>query len=48
MAICVVVTLPLELVLGAVWRQPRRLLRALTLPFVVFVVWDVIAIHRHH
>jgi lycopene cyclase domain-containing protein len=49
MAICLVVTLPLELVLGArVWRQPRRLARALALPFAVFVVWDVIAIHRGH
>lgn len=49
MAICVVVTLPLELVVGArVWRQPRRLVRALALPFAVFVVWDVIAIHRGH
>ena len=49
MAICLVVTLPLELVLGArVWRQPRRLVRALALPFAVFVVWDVIAIHRGH
>jgi lycopene cyclase domain-containing protein len=49
MAICVVVTLPLELVLGArVWRQPRRLVRALVLPFAVFVAWDVIAIHRGH
>jgi lycopene cyclase domain-containing protein len=49
MGICVLVTLPLELVLGArVWRQPRRLIRALALPAAVFVVWDAIAIHRHH
>lgn len=44
MAACVVVTLPLELVLKArVWAQPRRLLRALLLPFVVFVAWDMAA-----
>jgi lycopene cyclase domain-containing protein len=39
--------LPLEFVLGArVLRVPRRLLRAVVLPVVVFVVWDVIAIER--
>ena len=49
MAICVLLTLPLELVLGArVWRQPVRLVRALALPFLVFVIWDAIAIDRGH
>jgi len=49
MGACVLVTLPLELVLGArVWRRPGRLLRALALPFAVFVVWDVVAIERGH
>lgn len=49
MGICVAVTLPLELVLGArVWRRPRRLLRALWAVVVVFSVWDVVAIARHH
>jgi lycopene cyclase domain-containing protein len=39
--------LPLEFVLGArVLRDPRRLLRAIVPPVVVFVVWDVIAIER--
>ena len=39
--------LPLEFVLGArVLRDPRRLLRAVVPPVVVFVVWDVIAIGR--
>jgi lycopene cyclase domain-containing protein len=39
--------LPLEFVLGArVLRDPRRLLRAVVLPVVVFVVWDMIAIER--
>ena len=49
MAGCLAITLPLELVLGArVWRQPRRLLTALAGPLVVFVVWDAVAIARHH
>jgi lycopene cyclase domain-containing protein len=39
---CLLVTLPLELVLGArVWRRPRRLAGALAAPFVVFVAWDL-------
>src|SRR3954454_18497265 len=47
MALCLVITLPLELVLGArVWRQPRRLVRALWLPIVLFTLWDVVAIAR--
>lgn len=46
---CLLITLPLEVVLGArVYRQPRRLLRALWLPAAVFVVWDVLAIVREH
>lgn len=49
MGACLVVTLPLEFVLGArVWRQPRRLFRALWLPVVIFVAWDIFAIARHH
>jgi lycopene beta-cyclase len=49
MAGCLVVTLPLELVVGArVWRQPRRLALALAPTIAVFVVWDVIAIAREH
>ncbi len=46
---CLVITLPLEVVFGArVWRQPQRLLTAMALPVAIFVVWDVIAIARHH
>jgi lycopene cyclase domain-containing protein len=42
MVACVLVTLPLELVLGArVWRQPRRLALALLPALGVFVAWDV-------
>ena len=43
---CVVVTLPLELVLGVrVYRRPRRLLLSLAPVFAVFVGWDALAIH---
>jgi lycopene beta-cyclase len=44
---CLLVTLPLELVIGArVWRRPRRLALALLPTLVVFVAWDLIAIAR--
>jgi lycopene beta-cyclase len=44
---CLAITLPLEFVFSArVYRRPRRLLRALALPLVLFVVWDVVAIAR--
>ena len=47
MAGCLLLTLPLELVLGArVWRAPRRLLLALLPVVVIFSVWDVVAIAR--
>ena len=49
MGACLVVTLPLELVLGArVWRRPGRLLRALIPTVIVFLAWDMLAIARHH
>ncbi|MDQ4069233.1 MAG: lycopene cyclase domain-containing protein [Actinomycetota bacterium] len=49
MALCLLITLPLEFVFGArVWRRPRRLLAAMWIPLVVFVTWDVIAIARDH
>ena len=42
MAACLLITLPLELVIGArVWRSPGRLVRALLPAFVLFVVWDL-------
>lgn len=47
MALCLLITLPLEFVFRArVWRRPRRLLAAMWLPVVLFVVWDVVAIGR--
>ena len=49
MGLCLVITLPLEFIFGArVWRRPRRLLAAMGIPLVIFVVWDVIAIARDH
>lgn len=49
MAGCVVLTAPLEIVLGArVWRQPRRLCRVLIGPVIIFCLWDVAAIAHHH
>ena len=49
MGACLLLTLPLEFVFRArVYRRPRRLVRALALPVVVFVAWDLIAIARGH
>lgn len=49
MGACVAVTLPLEFAFRArVYRRPRRLLRAMAVPVLVFVVWDVVAIARGH
>jgi lycopene cyclase domain-containing protein len=55
MVACVVATAPLEVLFGArVWRRPLRLAKALVLPVVVFVGWDVAAIahdqwrYNHH
>jgi lycopene cyclase domain-containing protein len=48
MAACVVITLPLELLIGArVYARPRRLLLTLLPILAVFVTWDVLAIHAH-
>ncbi len=48
MAACVTATLPLELLLGArVWRRPRRLVRVLVAPVVIFCGWDAAAIAHH-
>lgn len=49
MAGCLLITLPLEFVLGArVYRSPRRLLLAMLPMVVVFSVWDVVGILRKH
>ena len=41
---CVLITLPLEIFGKGVYRQPRRLLRAMLPVVLVFLVWDAIAI----
>jgi lycopene cyclase domain-containing protein len=47
MAACLVLTLPLEFVLGArVWRRPMRTVKAIAPAFVIFVAWDLWASHR--
>ena len=49
MAACLVVTLPLELVVGArVYRRPGRLLVVLAPVVLVYLVWDAMAIRREH
>ena len=49
MAGCVLITLPLEFLFGArVWRQPRRLVKAMAIPVLIFVIWDLYAIAREH
>jgi lycopene cyclase domain-containing protein len=45
---CVVATVPLEVLFGArVWRRPLRLAKALAVPVVVFVGWDIAAVAHH-
>lgn len=49
LAACVAITLPLEFAFRArVYRRPRRLLRTLWLPVLLFTVWDLVAIAREH
>lgn len=49
MGACLLVTLPLEFLLGArVYRRPRLLWRALWPVVLVFSVWDIVGIWREH
>lgn len=49
LGLCLLVTLPLELVLGVrVYRSPRRLLCTLVPVAVVFIAWDLLGIARGH
>lgn len=49
LALCVLVTLPLELLLGTrVYRQPRRLALALGCMGAVFVCWDLLGAALGH
>lgn len=49
MAACLLVTAPLEAVLGArVYRRPRPLLISVAVTVVVFGIWDIVGIIRGH
>ena len=49
MAACAALTLPLEFVFRArIYRRPTRVLRAMWLPVLLFVAWDLVAIARDH
>ena|SRR6478735_2178316 len=49
MAACLLVTLPLELVVGArVYRRPQLLLRAVLPVVLVFSIWDIAGILAGH
>lgn len=41
---CLLVTLPLELFGDGVYRQPKRLLRAMVPVVALFLIWDAVAI----
>jgi lycopene beta-cyclase len=48
MALCVLVTIPLEVVVGArVYRQARRAAIAIVPIVAAFALWDIVAIARH-
>ena len=49
LGLCLALTLPLEVVLGArVYRRPARLVATLALVLAPFLAWDVVAIARGH
>jgi lycopene cyclase domain-containing protein len=49
MAGCLLITLPLEFVLGArVYRRVRALLFALVPVVIIFSIWDIVGIVRDH
>lgn len=49
MGLCLLVTLPLELLFRArVYRRPRALLLALAPVVAVFSIWDIVGIVRDH
>lgn len=46
---CVLITLPLEFLLGArVYRSPKRTILAMLPMVAIFVAWDVLGIVREH
>ncbi|CAN5148824.1 hypothetical protein BH20ACT9_BH20ACT9_06230 [soil metagenome] len=49
LGVCLLVTLPLELVLGVgVYRQARRLLASLSCVAAIFVTWDLVGARLGH
>jgi lycopene beta-cyclase len=47
LGLCLTAAVPLEFAFGLhVLRDPGRLVRALAVPVLVFVVWDIVAIDR--
>lgn len=44
LGLCVAITAPLEMFGAGVYRQPRRLVRAIVPVALVFLVWDAVAI----
>lgn len=49
MAGCLLITAPLELLLRArVYARPKRLLLALAPVVVLYTIWDIVGIARHH
>jgi lycopene cyclase domain-containing protein len=49
LVLCLVITLPLELIFGArVYRRPRRLLLTLLPVVLLFAAWDLLGILRNH
>ena len=44
LGLCLAITAPLEMFGHGVYRQPRRLIRAVAPVAVVFLVWDAVAI----
>jgi lycopene cyclase domain-containing protein len=47
LAACLAITAPLETFGAGVWRQPRRLARAVLPVAAVFLLWDELAIAAH-
>lgn len=47
MGLCLVVTLPLELLGARVWRQPRRLLVTVGTVAILFSLFDALSITQH-
>jgi lycopene beta-cyclase len=46
---CLLITLPLEFVLGArVYRRPVQLVSAVLPVVIIFSIWDLVGIYRRH